>query len=202
MIGKIKRYPNRYPKMFATLHEHPMFTNTKTFFLRSGCHTTERLYWSDFKSGRVNRLLKIQYSPLVRPCFETEKARLKIAFSLRFVFASKQKTTSAKLRRSVYFLALPSRFDQKQTASQNRQNSVTDAFHLAATVSLSSETKPTRTLIFASLFAKLRKLTKCLFLGVRSLFDWAAPPTLATGFHNFANANPANPANRRVRFQI
>ena len=153
-------------------------------------------------SNPGNRLLKIQYSPLVRPCFETEKARLKIAFSLRFVFASKQKTTSAKLRRSVYFLALPSRFDQKQTASQNRQNSVTDAFHLAATVSLSSETKPTRTLIFASLFAKLRKLTKCLFLGVRSLFDWAAPPTLATGFHNFANANPAKPANRRVRFQI
>ena len=123
MIGKIKRYPNRYPKMFATLHEHPMFTNTKTFFLRSGCHTTERLYWSDFKSGRVNRLLKIQYSPLVRPCFETEKARLKIAFSLRFVFASKQKTDSltepAKQRYRRFSFGCDSFTIQRNKTNQN-----------------------------------------------------------------------------------
>ena len=61
------------------------------------------------------------------------------------------------------------------------------------------EAKPARTRIFASLFAKLRKLTKCLFLGVRSLFDWVLPPTLGSVFQDFANANPAN---RRVRFQI
>ena len=148
-------------------------------------------------SNPGNRPLKIQYLLLVRSCFETEKARLKIAFSLRFVFASKQKTTSAKLRRSVYFLALPSRFDQKQTASQNRQNSVTGAFHFTLILSLSSKTKPDMNRITASRFAKLRRLAKRLFLFVRLV----ASPDLGTLFRNFANANSAIFAIRRVAFK-
>lgn len=45
-------------------------------------HSPER--GNSFSKPGKNRSLKIQLSPLVRPCFETEKARRKIAFSLRF----------------------------------------------------------------------------------------------------------------------
>ena len=65
----------------------------------------------------------------------------------------------------------------------------------------SCETKPTRTRIFASLFAKLRKLTKCLFLFVRSLFDWVLRSTLSPVFQDFANAIPATFAIRGARFK-
>ena len=139
LIRKIKRYPNRYLKMVATLHEHPMFINTKTFFVPSGCHTTERLFWSDFKSGQ--------------PATENP------VFALGSSLLQSRKNACPKLGGRCVF----SRFDQEQTASQNRQNSITSAFHSAMIFFLSSETKPARTRIFAFMFAKLCKLAKPLF---------------------------------------
>ena len=92
--------------MVTTLHEHPMFINTKTFFLPSGCRATERLSWSDFKSGQ--------------PATENP------VFALGSSLLRSRKNACPKLGGRCVF----SRFDQKQTTSRNRQNSVTGTFHL------------------------------------------------------------------------
>ena len=160
-------------------------------------------------SNPGNRPLKIQYLLLVRPCFETEKVRLKIAFFLRFVFASKQKTTGPKLDWPGCFLLVRSCFKAEKTPAQNwavgvfslgspllrsETDSLTEpakqryrrfSFGCDSFPIQRNKTQP-EPRIFASLFAKLRKPTKRLFLFVRSLFDRVVPSTLRAAVQAFA----------------
>ena len=113
-----------------------------------------------------------------------------------------KKTAGPKLDRSVCFPLVRPCFDPKQTASQNRQNSVTGAFHLAAIVSLSSETKPNQNTDFRFPVCQIAQTGKMPFSLCSLFVRWAVSPDLGALFQNVANANPANSANRMVRFQI
>ena len=92
------------------------------------------------KSGK-SRLLKIQYSPLVRPCFEAENNQRKIG-------------------RSMCFLSLRSETDRLTEPAKQRYR------HFSFCPDISpypAKQNPRGTRIPASLFAKLRKLAKLPF---------------------------------------
>lgn len=135
-------------------------------------------------SNPGNRLLKIQYSPLVHPCFEAKNSQSQIGPARVFSLGS------SLLRSEIDSLTEPAKQRYKRFSFG------------CDSVSLSSETKPNQNTDFRFPVCQIAQTGKMPFSLCSLFVRWAVSPDLGALFQNVANANPANSANRMVRFQI